>query len=156
MILSFSAPEMLPYIRNGIVQAKGVSVGGARVKRQTIRREGEQSRRVLKLLDDRGAFPYRLHLYWKSRAPDREFLGVFEPECAKAAPILIEHVVTRREPPFIRIVALGATSVFSEDNWPNKTFSDFSYADGFDSPEAFRDYFVPNPGDVFKGIVYRW
>ena len=28
--------------------------------------------------------------------------------------------------------------------------------DGFDNPEAYRDYFVPRRGDRFDGILFKW
>lgn len=142
MILSFSIAKMLPYIRAGIRQAHGETVN-ERVKRQTIRKWGPQAERVLK----HPTFPYDLDLWWKVRTPEREFLGGVEANLANAFPVLIEHASTKAIPTLIRITFKNSASHFT---------SDFSYADGFDSPEDFRDYFVPNVGDVFKGILYRW
>lgn len=34
--------------------------------------------------------------------------------------------------------------------------SDIWHLDGFQTAEAFRDYFVPKPGDVFRGFLIRW
>lgn len=150
MILSFSHVEMLPYIRAGILQAKGENVGGARVKRQTIRRWGPQAERIMDWPSP--VFPYRLSLWWKSRTKEREFLDVFEAECVQANTVLIEHAKDGR----IWIVLGAQRQITWHPEQGDNGLSDFAYADGFDSPEAFRDFFVPEPGDVFKGVLYKW
>ena len=152
MILSFSVPEMKPYIEAGLQQAKGVNIK-TRVKRQTIRKWGPQAERVLR----HEKFPYRLSLWWKSRTSEREFLGSIEHDDVKAYPITIHHGD-------VGIYVEGCSAwdphmncyCWAKDAIPGVDFWAFSDADGFDSPEAFRDYFVPNPDDVFKGILYKW
>lgn len=47
MLISFSEESMLPSIRAGIRQAHGEDVGGARVKRQTIRGRGAARREAV-------------------------------------------------------------------------------------------------------------
>lgn len=149
MILSFSVPEMLPYIRSGLLQLKGEQVGGVRVKRQTIRKMGPQAERVLAA----PAFPYRLSLWWKSRTKEREFLGSIEQADVKAYPIeIMNYRLVETEIIQVTIPSI----VFGTEHLFDERLAEFSYHDGFDSPEAFRDYFVPNAGDVFKGILYKW
>lgn len=162
MLLSFSVPEMLPYIRAGVIQAKGGQVGNARVKRQTIRGLGPRNAELLKHDPIAHTIPYRVHLWWKSRTKDREFLGVFEPEHVRVYPITILHA-SMQSPggPIEQCIKVEAAAWDRRNScyfWPDSatSFSDFAYADGFDSPEAFRDYFVPNLGDRFNGVLFKW
>lgn len=34
--------------------------------------------------------------------------------------------------------------------------ADFAARDGFATTAAMRDYFVPNEGDVFRGVLLAW
>ena len=148
MLLSFSVPEMLPYVRAGIRQAHGEHVT-ERVKRQTIRAWGPQAERVLAAK----TFPYRLSLWWKSRTKEREFLGSIECDGVQACQVEISHDATGR----VTVYTYGSVlQMHWHPDRGGKKLTDFAYADGFDSPEAFRAYFVPNIGDVFKGIMFKW
>lgn len=154
MILSFSVPEMLPLIRDGLQQAKGLNIK-TRVKRQTIRKWGPQAERVLAA----PSFPYSLSLWWKSRTKEREFLGIFEAAFVTAERLAVTHDAAGIV--WVVLASIGVDMRWQQASRANPLGTDnglteFAYADGFDSPEAFRDYFVPKPGDVFKGILYRW
>jgi len=166
MLISFSEQPMLPYIRDGIRQANGEDVRGARVKRQTIRQRGA---RAADLLDwcrahDTRTIPYDLHLWWKSRTPDRLFLGAVRNISIWPIEILHSCVIPPEggEYPCIRIDGPhgwrdGDTTLFwSPGHAGGEGFAAEAYADGFDSPEAFRDYFVPNFGDRFDAVLFRW
>lgn len=166
MLISFSEPSMLPYVRAGIRQALGEDVGDARVKRQTMRRRGPRAEQLLEWASKASnTIPYDLDLYWKSRTPEGECLGKIPCSLVRVYPIEILH--SRIEPmnrePYqcIRIDGPAGwrqgdvTLFWSPGDEPNG-FCAESYADGFDSPEAFRDYFVPNFGDRFDAILYKW
>jgi hypothetical protein len=165
MLVSFSEPEMLPYVRAGIRQALGEDVGDERVKRQTIRRYGERARRLLAHDAIGGSIPYDLDLFWKSRTPESDRLGKIPCRLVRVFRIEILHSFVR--PPggpeyqCIRIVGRpgwrdgDAMLFWSPGNEPNG-FCDVAFNDGFDSPEAFRDYFVPDRFARFEAILYRW
>jgi hypothetical protein len=162
-LLSFSVLEMLPMIRAGLRQRLGEDVGAQRVKRQTFRKRGTRAEMILKSAGLDGSITYDLHLWWKSRTPQRERIGnVAYP---KVYPVNILH--SRVEHPDGTVYPVcridgprgwrdGDTTLFwSPGDRPNG-FAGEAYADGFDSPEAFRDYFVPNIGDRFDAILYKW
>ena len=164
MLLSFSVPEMLPWIRAGIRQARGEPVSG-RVKRQTIRRLGPRGQMVLDHAS-RACWtcPYDLHLWWKSRTAERELLGVIAGGC-RVYPVTILHstVEPPGKPPYecIRIDGprgwrKGDDVLFWSPGDPPGQFLAEAQADGFDSMEAFRDFFVPKLGDVFEGVLFKW
>lgn len=164
MLLSFSVPDMLPWIRAGIRQAKGEPVSG-RVKRQTIRRRGPRADALLKHAEQASwTHGYDLHLWWKSRTPERESLGVVEGG-SWVYPITILHSsieLPGQEPyPCLRIDGprgwrQGDAALFWSPGNPPGPFLAEAMADGFDTVESFRDYFVPNQGDVFEGVLFKW
>lgn len=166
MLISFSERPMLPYVRAGIRQANGEDVGGERVKRQTIRARGPRAEKLLARAKDAGnTIPYDLHLYWKSRTPECELLGVIPCRLVHVFPIEIlhSHVLPVREPEYQCIRIDGPRGwrerdamIFWSPGDPPNSFTSEARADGFDSPEAFRDYFVPNRGDRFKAILFKW
>ena len=169
MLISFSVPEMLPYIRAGIEQAKGRELRDVRVKRQTIRQRGPRAQAILKHAAGAGwTHPYDLHLWWKSRTPARELLGVIEGG-GRAWPIEIMHsyVEPVRRPRYACLRIVGAsgwrnigpnrdTVIFWSAEHGGDQVKAEAMHDGFESAEAFRDYFVPNMGDVFNGVLFRW
>lgn len=172
MILSFSVDSMRPYIEAGIRQALGEDVAGARVKRQTIRQRGAVAQRLLKWDTIAGTHPYDLHLWWKSRSPkEAQLLGVI-PNLTRTArirvyPITILHssVKSIHEPeyPCFKIEGChrwdeGDSCYFWSpgDDPAISKFAKFARADGFESPEAFAEYFVPRRGDHFNGVLYTW
>lgn len=165
MLISFSEPQMLPYIRAGIRQANGEDVGGARVKRQTIRRRGPRAEKLLAWCRERHTYhiPYSLDLWWKSRTPAREHLGKVSPvsvwpieiwhssveyaDCSTSQCIRINGPHGWRE---------GDATLFWSPGDDAGAFAAEAYADGFDSREAFRDYFVPSQGDRFDAVLFKW
>lgn len=163
MILSFSERPMLPYIRAGIRQARGEDVGAERVKRCTIRRIGKRAEQLLAYDRSGRSIPYDLHLWWKSRTKERELLGVLPNARVHKITILHSEVIPPDAPRYqcIRIDGRhgwrnGSSMLFWSPGSTPGEFDQVARQDGFDSVEAFRDYFVPNPGDVFDGILYRW
>lgn len=91
MLISFSEPPMLPYIRAGIRQALCEDVGAERVKRQTIRLRGKRAAQLLRRDPVGHTIALPLHLYWKSRTPARELLGVIPWWLVRVYAIEIEH-----------------------------------------------------------------
>lgn len=160
MIVSFSVPRMLPLIWNGLVQINEARPGSVpqvrdrdtcawiasqrqevkqfdfeRVKRQTIRLI--TSDHWLKVVENPGR--YMLDLYWKNQyAPERRRLATVP--CRSAERITIENID-------------GRALVMPPDDCIS---SDVAHADGFDSFQQFRDYFVPKPRDRVNGVILRW
>lgn len=172
MLISFSVEKMRPYIEAGIRQAKGEDVGGARVKRQTIRRMGPRWREIVEVVQRHDFyFPADLHLWWKSRTPQRERLGVIGQTIAtniRIYPITIKYRMETfsGEPDAVPTLWVkgpegwrdGLRHIFTTDfdstlDGPVKRVA---RADGFDSVSEFKDYFVPNLGDVFEGVLIKW
>jgi hypothetical protein len=169
MLLSFSVPEMLPMIRAGLRQRAGEDVGATRVKRQTIRARGPRAEKLIAWA--RGAswtIPYDLHLWWKSRTSEKEFIG--KVECGTLPPIAVYPISILHsyvEPPNApRYPALridgprgwrrGDAVLFWSEGDPGGSFISEVLNDGFDTPQAFRDFFVPNIGDRFDAILFKW
>lgn len=144
MMLSFSVPSMRQMVVDGARQRAGENVGDARVKRQTIRGLGPRNRDLLeRARANEWRFGYDLTLWWKSRTPQRCLLA----EIKRAermpiflVPIRIEH---RQGCSFFLFVEGFCIEQLAKD-------------DGFENPEAFRDFFVPNPGDRFEGVLFKW
>lgn len=166
MIISFSVPVMLPMIRAGLAQREGdISVG--RVKRQTIRAMGPRAVRLLAMARERSnTIPYDLHLWWKSRTAERYLIGTVPASHGISVfHINIVHTEVNNPDgsnyPICRIDGphgwrAGDSMLFwSPGNEPNG-FAIEAFNDGFDSPEAFRDYFIPNVGDRFDAILFKW
>lgn len=162
MILSFSVPAMRPMIEAGLREMRGELQPGTRVKRQTIRARGP---RADKLLRESRTVGYNLHLWWKSRTPERALIGVVRAGSATVWPIEILHTtvedpgaaprqILRLDGP--RGWRTGDAMIFWSPLRGGPAFEDEARADGFDTVEAFRDWFVPKPGDRFAGILYRW
>lgn len=161
MLLSFSVPVMLPYIRAGLRQRAGEDVGGERVKRQTIRACGPRNQALLDHAKSAGWTIYQdLHLWWKSRTTEREFLGKVDPVGTRIYPINILHsTVTNPDGssyPVVRIDGPRGSLFWSEGYERGGAFEREAYVDGFDTPQAFRDFFVPNVGDRFDGVLFKW
>lgn len=152
MLLSFSVPEMLPYVCAGIRQAQGEDVGIERTKRQTIRHRGPRAEMLLKQVILRTKHLGTLHLWWKSRTPAREFLGKIEG--FQLVPIEIWHRTNGQCD--IRSSEFANVSWNPDGNEHGPTFDQFAKADGFDGAQSFRDYFVPDAGDVFSGVLFKW
>ena len=159
MILSFSVPAMMPMIQYGVKQSAGEDVGGARVKRQTIRARGTRSEALLAHDPIGGTIPYDLHLWWKSRTVERCLLGVVPCARVHVQPIEILHSEViepggAREPIFR--IERGAMIFWRPNSRDGQAFETEAYLDGFDSARDFIRFFVPNVGDVFRGILFRW
>lgn len=135
MLLSFSVDYMRPYVEAGYRQYLGFTVT-ERVKRQTIRQRGPRANVLLGRADP----SLSLHLWWKSRTKDRAFIGRID--CGIVEPI--------------RIANQSGALLIECDDMARLARESFALADGFESLTAFRDYFVPNMGDVFNGILYKW
>lgn len=149
MLLSFSVDSMLPYVRAGIRQAHGETVR-ERVKRQTIRQSGPRAVALLAAVSAGWKHEGSLHLWWKSRTKEREFLG-------KVDGFHIYPLVITRGSAGVCVIEGPGTSQASWDPASGgATFKELARADGFESPESFRDYFVPNPGDVFHAVIFKW
>lgn len=178
VILSFSVPEMRPWLEAGIRQRDAQTIrpvaGGmsdsieiGRVKRQTIRRRGPRALRLLEWDPNSFTHPYDLHLWWKSRTAERVLIGV-----ARNAPpmniypihILHGTITPPRSPayPVVRICGpeswrpRQSTMFWSPGDPPGSPFAEEARKDGFETPEAFRDFFVPNVGDEFEGVLFTW
>lgn len=170
MLLSFSVPVMLPYIRAGLRQRAGEDVGGERVKRQTIRRRETRNAKLAEYAKLASwSIPYDLHLWWKSRTHERELIGKIDNDGIRPIrlyPISILHsTVIPPEGPAYHIIRIdgphgwcaGDPMLFwSEGREGRARFEREAYADGFDAPQAFRDFFVPNVGDRFDGVLFKW
>lgn len=137
MLLSFSVDYMRPYVEAGIRQNNGEDVGAARVKRQTIRKLGPVAKRLIKF-GIRPVMP--LHLWWKSRTKEKAFLGVVP--SWRITPVYIANC--NGAP----VIEIDRRAIDNQDQ--------FAIDDGFDSLDAFLAYFVPNAGDVFNGVLYKW
>lgn len=163
MLISFSEAPMLPYIRAGIEQAWGEDVGGERVKRQTIRRRGPRAEKLLAFDPIGHTIPYDLDLWWKSRTQARELLGRVSD--VRIWPIDILHsTIEQTNGAVTQCIRINgprgwrkgdAVLFWSPGDEPGLLASE-AYADGFDSAEAFRDYFVPNLGDRFDAVLFKW
>lgn len=143
MLLSFSIDEMRPMIVNGLKELAGEPVEG-RVKRQTIRRFGPQY--MKKFGTAKHLEGLQLDLWWKSRTPDRFKFGQVTGSATR--------LIIRRVPIGVQLEPIDKDNpyeIHTED-----TFMDFVRADGFSSAAEFIDYFVPNEGDVFEGVLFRW
>lgn len=121
---------------------------GQRRKRQTVRAynyENRLSRSPWKNVR-RGQ---RLRLWWKSRTKERRLLA--EVEARSVTFIQMENAAG-----FLFIYPM----VFSEGTgWVKGETMDsrqFAYDDGFDNVDACRDYFVPEVGATFKGVIIKW
>lgn len=172
MILSFSIPEMRPYIEAGLRQRVGEDVGTARVKRQTIRRLGPRNRALLdRAREASWTIPYDLQLWWKSRSKsERALIGEARYDTAPrdricCYPIEVLHSTVQPtdapEYPVLRIVGPrgwrnGDSCLFWSADHGGEGFVSEAYADGFDSPQAFGDFFVPKVGGRFDGALFRW
>lgn len=144
MMLSFSILSMREMVVYGAQQRAGIDVGGARVKRQTIRGLGPRNGRLL----DRARrndwhLDYDLTLWWKSRTPVRCRLG--EVIRSEGMPIFLQPIAIDHTPGFSYFLRVDGYHVEA-----------LAEADGFDSPEEFRDFFVPNLGDRFEGVMFKW
>lgn len=162
MLLSFSHAAMLPMIEAGLASDED----GVRVKRQTIRRMGPRGQALLKHDPLGHTIPYDLHLWWKSRTAEKRLIGIVACPRIKVWPIHISRFVAEQLDgttlPVLKVViswgANRADHVFYHTigGLGLGGITRIAHADGFDSAEAFGDYFVPNTGDVFDGILYKW
>lgn len=164
MILSFSVPEMRPMIEAGLRQLRGETVD-ERVKRQTIRARGPRAAKLLSYDPICHSIRYDLQLWWKSRTAERALIGVVPVDAVRVYPIEILHSSMQFPgKPFEQCLRItgprdwnpGNDAMFWTPGDGDNAFNRFARADGFDSVEAFRNFFVPEPRDRFSGILYRW
>jgi hypothetical protein len=167
MLLSFSVPKMLPWIENGLRQYAGEDVTG-RVKRQTIRATGPRYELLLRCAGDPVVLQVAtLHLWWKSRTKERRSLG--DVKNFRIRPITITREADEENDCDYMMVKIagddGPAALWME--WiPSKSITALHewkggigkliYDDGFDSFDDFAEFFVPNVGDVFKGVLLQW
>lgn len=153
MLLSFSVDYMRSYVEAGIKQANGGRVRDERIKRQTIRGLGPVAERVLRQCDPVShRHPGTLHLWWKSRTPDRAHLG--DVTGFRAYPLEIEHL--RATAPLFELRGPGKSKLMWDGTKSTSGFEEFALADGFHNGEDFVNFFVPRAGAVFRGIIYKW
>jgi hypothetical protein len=165
MILSFSIEAMRPMIVAGLRQRRGeVDYLGAtmRVKRQTVRALGPRNKLLLERAKRANketgvwALDYDLQCWWKSRTPERELLG---DALRVHGPIIVMPVTIRRtDVPRLSVELPGVMAVWHDllSDIETSGVAEFAQADGFDTVAAFRDFFVPNPGDQFRGALFKW
>jgi hypothetical protein len=172
MLLSFSIAPMLPMVRAGLDQRNGVDVGDARVKRQTIRRRGTRGLALLERAAKAGwTIPYDLHLWWKSRTPEKAHIGTayagpprYPPNYCYPIQILHSETIDSdgRHDDIWRIDGprgwrKGSPMVFwTLEGFGNQPFEEEACNDGFESARDFCNFFAPNLGDRFEGVLFKW
>lgn len=165
MLLSFSIPEMLPMIEAGLRQRGGADVGAERVKRQTIRRIGPRAEKLLAYSPAHHIQPYDLHIWWKSRTPERRHIGTVDGGC-KIFALTIWHTSCQspgnpREAIY-RIEGPhgwrdGDSMLFWRPTYSDDCDADKeARADGFEGAKQFFDYFVPNTEERFNAALFKW
>ncbi len=182
MLLSFSIPSMRPMLLAGLHQRLGDDVGVERTKRQTIRAlGGNRPRARNRLLLERAqasgswALGYDLQLWWKSRTKERSLIGEVvdgSPTPIRLYPITIMQrtadmarhdgfaiIVKTMVPGFESRAASEVTITWEyrlrPPNAPEELCK-LAWDDGFDDAYAFADFFVPNVGDRFDGVLIKW
>ena len=165
-LLSFSIAEMLPSVKAGYYDANALARPAELInvdaKRQTIRRFDFES---LAAAPRRSPYNHIRagktgHLWWKSRAPDRFKIG--EVAIAEVQYVKIAHSAakTRHGRPGGSMRFYDPETRYPTAHWDFGGNLDDMYfmarADGFADVGFFLDYFVPNPGDVFKGALIKW
>ena len=144
MLLSFSIPEMRPMIEAGIRQHDGEDIGDFRVKRQTIRRIRSDRSPWRRLVPGR-----TLHLWWKSRTPERRFLG--EVTCSLAQRLAIEPgTVTDRWVFLIEDEGRGWRPLSASE------CRELADLDGFNHPDELVAFLKPGAVANWRGVVIRW
>jgi hypothetical protein len=153
MLVSFSHDRMLPWVRRGIVdvrfrlhhevhyQTAHLDRMGERVKRQTIRAAYDKAGRATKWHDvEAGCI---LHLWWKSRRPEREHLG--NVDLGSISPIWLRN----------HKGDLFHGNGFAPDRGGHR--DDFFWlSDGFLTEGEALNYFCPREGEAFLGFLLRW
>jgi len=140
MLLSFSHDDMRPMILNGLRELAGEPTSGAWIKRQTIRAFGPMNQKLF--WGKSYLSGLTLHLWWKSRTAERFKFGQVTGRGTR--------VTIRNIGPEI-VVVIHATQKMS-----GMEVHAFAQADGFTNLDAFIDYFVPQTGDVFRGVLFQW
>lgn len=140
-------------LENGLREIAGEPVGG-RTKRQTIRRYGPAYQRLFRhgTADEHWYLrDLQLDLWWKSRTPGRVKLGQVKGMAVRLSISREEGAVLNR-----RLIA-GVVNMpaLHPAYGMHKDFQMF-HLDGFDSEKEFLDYFVPNEGDLFDGVLFQW
>lgn len=174
-LISFSIPEMLPMVLAGLADVTKETGHGVnnvldaqlwasnefpqeaeawvhcqRRKRQTCRRfdfNQDHSRSPWARLE-RGD---RLSLWWKSRTANRRFLG--SAKVASVSFVRIENLAGFMVVyPVVKDLKTGRYG-HRADTLDTRQFA---FEDGFASLDECRDFFVPNEGDVFEGVLIKW
>lgn len=162
MLLSFSVSAMRPMIEAGLRERAGEALPeGCRVKRQTIRGRGPQWLRVLAASEGGNAHGGKverdLHLWWKSRTKERAHLGTVRG--FEIYPVSISRGRGGRGGRYVTVTfpdryIMGLPTKL-RIAWAPELFN-FACLDGFESAAAFADFFVPEPGDRFPGVLIKW
>jgi len=167
MLMSFSVPEMRPMVEAGVKQWQGHDVGTARVKRQTIRKLGPKYAPIVEAYANREISSVPLHLWWKSRTPEKEFIGQVDATISRCSidrcclALYGEFITVRINPrqpgEDIRLPQQVLTwNLGRAADEQFIAFDVFARADGFNSAREFADYFAPECGDRFEGALFRW
>jgi len=162
ILLSFQLPEMLPELLYGVCLTGGVDGSSADADMWCIDLTGRSAldveppkRQTIRKFDPAASSPrspYRrvaagdtAHIWWKSRVPaEKRKLG--------AVTIRAVNVIEIRH---------GGAHVFAyardgQGEWVRQDIDALARADGFADVAAFTAYFVPQPGDIFHGILIAW
>jgi len=162
MLVSYSIPKMRPMIEAGLAERAGEALPeGCRVKRQTIRARGPQWLRVLAASEGGsakgGKVDRDLHHWWKSRTKERALLGVVRG--FEIYPVAISRGRGGEGGRYITVsfpdrYIMGLPTKL-RIAWAPELF-DFACKDGFESAASFAEFFVPEPGDRFPGVLIKW
>lgn len=176
VLLSFSIPEMLPNLIAGLDVAGAYREEGAfeahsawartnfgqdpesavRLKRQTIR-EYDPDTSSLRSPYARIKAGYTAHIWWKSRSAQRRKLGSVP--ITSITHVEIKHSMTANRKEVMLDIDTGGTvqRFCTAFGWKDQNaITLFARRDGFNGLEDFRDYFVPKPGDTFRGVLIEW
>lgn len=100
------------------------------------------------------------HIWWKSRTKNRFKIGQAKIIAVHDVEIMNidDHVHIRVYGSRSEIIKIQSSFVISDINSHQQslTVEAFARRDGFRSVPEFRDYFVPRPGNVFKGVLTAW
>lgn len=174
LLLSFSLPDMLPALIAGVHQAHGVQdqnltahqtnmwchaltgvypIEAHHAKRQTIRKYDFKTgaRRSPYARVEAG---FWAHIWWKSRTDARRKLGIVI--VTDVTRVILDHC-RNGDVLFTELAETGSVTTRANNGVGFSPRMDaHARADGFDRWQDMRDYFVPNPGDIFMGVRIRW
>lgn len=172
MLLSFSLPDMLPELIDGLYGDYLQPCDRARYKEQSdwceqimgLRAEDRHTPKMQTIRayhpdTSPARSPYRTvkpgdtaHIWWKSRTAERRKLG--SPTITGVQTVRLSNhagsfVIAL---PTNSNALLDAAGIIASRDGQNA----FARADGFKDARSMRDYFVPKDGDVFHGVLISW